>query len=92
MSVEVDALPVDVLRTRIVAEVEKCVDLDALAGMRQLTAQAVGCYIIYWPLERILSGRQVRQSIMSDMRSIAHTNELSDISARRKDYEISCCA
>jgi len=47
VSVEVDALPVDVLRTRIVAEVEKCVDLDALAGMRQLTAQAVGCYILW---------------------------------------------
>jgi len=44
VSAELDALPVDVLRTRIVAEVEKCVDLDALAGMRQLTAQAVGCY------------------------------------------------
>jgi len=44
VSVELDALPVEVLRTRIVAEVEKCVDLDALAGMRQLTAQAVGCY------------------------------------------------
>jgi hypothetical protein len=30
-SVELDALPVDVLRTQIVAEVEKRVDLDALA-------------------------------------------------------------
>ena len=44
MSVELDALPVDVLRKRIVAEVEKRMDLDALAGMRQFTAQAVGCY------------------------------------------------
>ncbi len=30
MSVELDALLVDVLRTRIVTEVEKCMDLDAL--------------------------------------------------------------
>jgi len=31
VSVELDALPVDVLRTRIVAEVGKRMDLDALA-------------------------------------------------------------
>jgi hypothetical protein len=30
MSIEFDALPIDVLRTRIVAEVERCMDLDAL--------------------------------------------------------------
>ncbi|GAG18275.1 unnamed protein product, partial [marine sediment metagenome] len=32
------------MRTRIVAEVEKRIDLDALPQVRQLTAQAVGCY------------------------------------------------
>ena len=31
VSVELDALPVDVLRTRIAAEVEKRIDLGALA-------------------------------------------------------------
>jgi len=31
LSVELDALPVEVLQTRIVSEVEKHVDLDALA-------------------------------------------------------------
>ncbi len=36
MSVELDALPFDVLRARIVAEVEKRMDLDALARMRHL--------------------------------------------------------
>ena len=36
VSVELDALAVDVLRTRIVAEVEKHMDLDALAEMCQL--------------------------------------------------------
>ena len=34
ISVELDMLPVDVLRTRIVAEVGKRVDLDALAEVR----------------------------------------------------------
>ncbi len=42
--VELDALPIDVLRTRIVAEVEKRMGLDALAEVRQLTASAIGCY------------------------------------------------
>jgi hypothetical protein len=32
MSIELDALLVDVLQTRIVAEVEKRMDLDALAN------------------------------------------------------------
>ena len=44
VSAELDAQPVDVLRARIVAEVEKRLGLEAVAGMRQLTAQAVGCY------------------------------------------------
>ena len=36
MSVELDALPVDVLQTWIVAEVEKHIDLDALAQVHQI--------------------------------------------------------
>jgi hypothetical protein len=44
MNVEFNALPVCALWTRIVAEVEKRLGLEAVAGMRQLTAQAVGCY------------------------------------------------
>lgn len=42
--VELDALPVDVLLTRIVAQVERRWDLDALAEVRQFTALVVGCY------------------------------------------------
>jgi hypothetical protein len=38
MSVELDALPVDVLRMRIVGEVEKRMDLDALAKAEQFLA------------------------------------------------------
>jgi hypothetical protein len=38
VSVGLDALPVDVLRTRIVAEVEKRMDLDALAKAEQFLA------------------------------------------------------
>jgi len=47
VSVELDALPVDVLRTQIVAEVGKRMDLDALVEVRQLTALAVGCYALW---------------------------------------------
>lgn len=38
VSVELDALAVDVLRVRIVAEVGKRMDLDALAEVHQLIA------------------------------------------------------
>jgi hypothetical protein len=44
VSVELVAQPVDVTRTQIVAEVEKCMDLDAQAEARQLTAPTVGRY------------------------------------------------
>ena len=47
VSVELDALPVNVLRTRIVAEVEKRMDSDPLAEVRQLTALVVGCYALW---------------------------------------------
>ena len=47
VSVELDTLLVDVLRTLIVAEVEKRMDLDALAEARQLTAPMGGCYTLW---------------------------------------------
>jgi hypothetical protein len=36
MSVELAALPVDVLRMRMLAKVEECMDLDALAEVYQV--------------------------------------------------------
>ncbi len=39
VSVELDALPVQVLRTRLVSEIEKRLDLDALTTMRRIEAE-----------------------------------------------------
>lgn len=46
VSVELDALLIDVLRTRIVAKVERCIGSYTLAEVGHPTVPVIGCYTL----------------------------------------------